>query len=337
MQETSIVIPTYNRPKELARLLEFLFLSGNHAPVWVLDGGSPENQKLNAGTSAKYSVVRHRTYPSASHLGLRIADGLQHVDTPYMTVCADDDFVYPAGLGACAEFLSAHPDYSVALGRVQAISYFKDKLLFNRGILLDDPLGFVGYMAHDKFLQRSLYYFAYTHLGSTPLFYGVRSTDLARRVFGRVTAGMKYTGMELLGVTMMLIEGKAIVLDVGYGLRDYSCVSTSEPLREGSEGYFAAADLDYLRPLFVEDLMRAEHLARAQAERDIDLHMSQFARAEPAGLPAASPAAQPAGQRIRLAARLMRSVFAPVGLGRRYGIPAGTMGALMQAHRNFVR
>lgn len=113
----TIVVPSFNRPAFLARLLGYYEACGAPFPLHILDsshaaGADPRVRKLCAATQAAY-----RRYDAAMLPTLKIADGLQHVTTPYVVLWADDDLMVPRGLAAGVGFLEAHPEFSVAHGR----------------------------------------------------------------------------------------------------------------------------------------------------------------------------------------------------------------------------
>ncbi|MBI4354239.1 MAG: TIGR00180 family glycosyltransferase [Candidatus Omnitrophica bacterium] len=113
----TVLIPTYNRYEELTRLLAYLTSVGRPGRVDVLDSSAhalPEGPLRRA--LAEEGVV-HRRYDPAMPPMEKLADGLAHVTTPYTVVWNDDDFLVPRTLRLGAQFLEAHPDYSLAHGR----------------------------------------------------------------------------------------------------------------------------------------------------------------------------------------------------------------------------
>ena len=334
--DITILVPTRNRPRELLRLLSFLDHAGSRYPVGVLDGSDPAIQEMNVDAVRRFAFARHEAYAAESHLGMRCADALTRTRTPYMVFCADDDFVFPAALEECARFLDANPDHSAVLGNVLSLTYFKDKPVLRDGVLFDDAFRFVGYTAQDRFLQRALYFFAYAYLGTPPLYYGLRRTGVAREAFGHLRASMKYSAMELLSNTITLIRGKVAILPTIFGLRDYSCPATSEPIRDDPRTYLSADDIETLRPSFVAALAESENITTDIAARDIDLYLTQWA---PRGWSSPHLASRPLtrARKLGMGLRLMESIFHPAALAARHGLPLATVSCLLRAQRAFVR
>jgi glycosyltransferase domain-containing protein len=266
----TVVIPTYNRPLELARLLHFQREAGSSLRILVLDGSAEDVAASNASTCATFPNVTHRQYPSQLHFGLRIAEGLRMVTTPYTLICADDDFYFPAGVVEAAKFLDAHPDYSSAGGTVLTMRYYRQLPLVRGGFALGTDLDHGHRFDHGRFVNRALYYFAYTMIGALPLFYSLRRTDQARRAFSLVTATIKYSSVELVSVGMQLIEGKLAKLPVAFGVRDYSTVATRDAQRDDAVTYIPRVDLDLIRPMLTEALMVSEGSSRELAGYLID-------------------------------------------------------------------
>jgi len=332
----TIVVPTRNRPNELARLLEFLSYEGNRFPVLILDGSAAEVQVANARTAATFSFVEHQAHTPDSHLGMRCAQGVGSVATAYMVFCADDDFVFPEALAACARFLDAYPDHSSVIGNVLSLSYLKDKFLLRNGVLLGDPFRFVGYSAHAKFLQRALYFCAYSYLGTPPLYYGLRRTSVTREAFSHMNAGMKYSSMELLSNSFAFIRGKVSVLPLVFGLRDYSCPATREPMRDDPETYLAKADVEHMRPALVAALAESESLTQELAAVYVDLYLTQW-RPPDWAEPDQAVVGLTFSDKVAMALKLVLSTLAPDALAAKHHIDTRTMRSLMHSQANFVR
>lgn len=122
----TIVIPTYDRPAFLGRLLRYYADSGTTRPIVVADSSADEAKQLNRDVIASLDSLEvshfdhyaHDTSPYA-----KLADAAAHVATPYSVVCADDDFTTEWGIGECAAYLAANPDYSIAQGYCVVFSF----------------------------------------------------------------------------------------------------------------------------------------------------------------------------------------------------------------------
>jgi glycosyltransferase domain-containing protein len=113
----TVVIPTYNRPALMLRLVRYYVQRAPWISLLVLDSSRPAVAEENARALEKLGAsVRHMTFADTTEPAAKISAGLATVDTPYASLCADDDLVFPDGLREAIEFLEAHPDYVAAHG-----------------------------------------------------------------------------------------------------------------------------------------------------------------------------------------------------------------------------
>jgi glycosyltransferase domain-containing protein len=266
----TIVVPTYNRPKMLDRLLSFLHSLGCPYPVLVLDGSSAENKPLVEKSVSRFSFVSLQAYPSELHAGLRFSDGLNNVSTEYVVFCADDDFVFPKAIASCVRHLDEHRDYAAATGEVRALIYGTKGRMGARAFALPERLGNVICLDQDQFILRSQICWTMAFVGSVPLFYSVRRTAEARHAFSMVTPEMKYSSTELVTNASLLISGKVAILPELFGLRDYASEPVRDVLRDNPVAYFEERDLLDIREKLLPLLQQAEQMTRADAEYCID-------------------------------------------------------------------
>lgn len=104
----TIIIPTYNRHRQLKRLLEYY--SSSHLPILVADSTSTPFPEAKYYRNVKY--FHYPNYPYAKKLPLIY----KKVKTKYVLFCADDDFVIPASIKDCVNFLEKNPSYNSAHG-----------------------------------------------------------------------------------------------------------------------------------------------------------------------------------------------------------------------------
>jgi glycosyltransferase domain-containing protein len=113
----TILIPTYNRPALVQRLMRYYARRAPTFKLLVLDSSKPDIIRQNADTAAALGpLVRHVPFPDDPPPGGKIVRGLGLVDTPFVSLCADDDLVFPGALEASNDFLERNPDYVSAHG-----------------------------------------------------------------------------------------------------------------------------------------------------------------------------------------------------------------------------
>jgi glycosyltransferase domain-containing protein len=114
----TLLIPTMNRPEFVARLLRYYASVGYKGRVSIGDSSGPEG--VSAALAAVKSVAGALDVDYAEYPGLGLADCwkamIDRLTTPYAAYLADDDFLVPAAVEQCAQFLSERPDYAAAHG-----------------------------------------------------------------------------------------------------------------------------------------------------------------------------------------------------------------------------
>lgn len=117
LRSFTLLIPTYNRPADLGRLLAYLARRGAAFPIHVLDSSEPAARDANAAVVARLDLdVRIRNFDGSTHPFEKFWRGSEEVTTEFCALCADDDIVMVDALPALTGFLSAHPDFSAAHG-----------------------------------------------------------------------------------------------------------------------------------------------------------------------------------------------------------------------------
>jgi glycosyltransferase domain-containing protein len=270
-EKATILIPTYNRPKELHRLLQFLKLSSNAYPIVVLDGSTQANQQINRKVIAKFENIACPDFPENMHMSLRIAAGLNdYVTTSYSIICADDDYVIPATIAHCINFLDTHPDYSTANGYTRCLAYPKKHTQHGFFALINHlrhPLD----LDQPTFLARYLNLIAFTAAGCPPLFYALRRTEQARKIFNYIPASFKYSSQELLSDALTSLWGKSTTLPHLLTIRDYSSETTRDANREDPVYYFSQEDAVLVREILKQELSNSpERLSEELIEYTLD-------------------------------------------------------------------
>ena len=114
----TFVVPTWQRPGFLNRLLTYYATVSCEFPILIADSSEPDVHRKNLQT-----VHRFR---DSLDLELRFFDlgvtekcnaVVEFVKTPYLAFSADDDFQIPRVMRKSAEFLDRHKDYQTCSGR----------------------------------------------------------------------------------------------------------------------------------------------------------------------------------------------------------------------------
>ncbi len=116
LADVTVLVPTRNRPRFLARLLGHLEgMAGVRA--LVVDSSDPGPAAEVAGiVAARAGGVELLALSRPTTQFAALALGAEKVTTPYVLRCSDDDLPVAAGLTAARDELAAAPDLGVAMG-----------------------------------------------------------------------------------------------------------------------------------------------------------------------------------------------------------------------------
>jgi glycosyltransferase domain-containing protein len=202
MQDFTLVIPTYNRPKLLEALLSYLGANQPPCRIIILDSSQPRSRAANRKIVERTTLnLNYEEFPSEMHPFDKFREGVHKVKTEFCALCADDDLVVLEGVERCLEVLKCNPQASVAQG------YSFSFLCRHNG---DMDLG-------------NILYFSSTIDDATPLArlgkvfaryqaatYGNYRTPVLQRIFDTVKPMTSILSRELLGSALAAIEGQMI-------------------------------------------------------------------------------------------------------------------------------
>lgn len=106
----TIVIPTHCRHGYLKRCVDWFTRCGY--PIVVADSTSAPWRVPSGLANVNYVHV-----PGGFEVYIKkLLQALNHVNTPFVAFCADDDLILPSGLDQSVDFLKTNPDYSFCQG-----------------------------------------------------------------------------------------------------------------------------------------------------------------------------------------------------------------------------
>jgi len=222
MAEATIIIPTYNRPNYLQRVLDYYHKYGKDFDIIVADSSSKENKKLNkeiilSFPSLNIQYIDKYSEEISSHR--KFADMVNYVKEKYCLFCADDDFVTPNGIKDSIDFLEKNPDFTVVHGcyitfwlkteKERGSQFFWETRYLNQSITFPDP--------KDRLIRHLSQY-------SQPTTYGVHRTDFLKMIYKELLnseTDLVVFG-EMLPSMLDLIYGKMKCLNILYMARQAS-------------------------------------------------------------------------------------------------------------------
>jgi glycosyltransferase domain-containing protein len=228
MLDYTLVIPTFNRPKELRALLRYYQTKGNPFPILVLESSSdPEALVNNNETISGHDGVASITFDPQTNLAAKVAEGLNSVSTRFASLCADDDVVFVKGLELAIDELREDGGLVAAHG-----------VYFNFKRKDDDPLALNVAVEYQKvnpnagrvgarLMQMGLHY--------ESQFYAVFETDCLKTVFDKSAQLDSLHYQELFQAFSATMLGRSVRLDVPYAGRHSG--PAAEPDRENWQTY----------------------------------------------------------------------------------------------------
>ncbi len=264
--EISLIIPTYNRPHFLGRLLRYYRKLKFPHLIVVADSSPTPACVMNQEFIAPYSNdlnIHYKLFSPDTLPNTKIPQMLGKVASEYAVICADDDFIVPNAIEQCVRYLQANPDYSVVRGRSALINC-------QSSTYRDSPYGLV--TGAGPYTQRTIDFDDVrlrlpNHLMNyTTTFYSVhRRSDLIQNLC--VTGDLTHFD-ELLPSCLSLIQGKVKCLDVLYTVRQ----AAHKPEYPGSDLYDWLINPDWLssyqifRDRLVEELVHQDEITTEKAQ-----------------------------------------------------------------------
>jgi glycosyltransferase domain-containing protein len=209
MRDFTLLIPTYNRPRLLAALLEYLETEKADCRVLILDSSRPEllaaNRKRVAGSSLDAEFAE---FPDLDPTD-KWRRGLHAVTTPFCAFCADDDLVILGGMRRCLDAIRSTPAASVVQGH--SFSFLPRP---DGDIELNNIVYFRPTIGDGTPLRRLDSLFRQYQAPS----YGVFRAPALRRIFDALPPTAQILTRELMWSALAAIEGQLVRLpDFSYG------------------------------------------------------------------------------------------------------------------------
>ena len=205
----TLIIILHNRHDNLDRLLEYYKkFSGS---IIVADSSVEVHHFKNPSFSHNYLYTPGLTFTE------KIEKALGKVTTPYVVMCADDDFIVSESIFKCVDFLENNKNYAVAQGI--CISYRITRfpiIKIEFGKMYSDHC--IDIASDDPFLRLQELFSSYRSV-----MYALHRTDTLKLAFKNAGAVIKNLYLnEYLTALIPLISGKSKELPILYQVREYT-------------------------------------------------------------------------------------------------------------------
>jgi len=158
-----------------------------------------------------YKNLQYHNYPGLPFCE-KMAKIFHHVITPYVVLCADDDFIIPSAINYSLKFLDANPKYCSVQGHCVAFSKVEKVQVYP---LYQEHFGYDinGTTAKERINQS---FNPYMHQ-----FYSVHRTENLKFFFQEIHSQFTNQAMGELGMVLIsAINGKHKILPIFYTARD---------------------------------------------------------------------------------------------------------------------
>ncbi len=203
----SILIPTINRSEFLLRALNYYHIINYDGQIIIGDSSDEECHKdaIRKAISEKFTSLKilYTHYPKDKYtIHSVFKEMINQAKTPYCVFSGDDDFLVPAGLYKCVDFLENNSGYSAAHGLRLDLSVENDLVYGNvdnikitPGLILDSE-------------QASERWVAYMRNGYSTQYY-VHPTYIWREMYMYIDeTPTRFFGEELLPCSLTALLGK---------------------------------------------------------------------------------------------------------------------------------
>jgi glycosyltransferase domain-containing protein len=206
LDDYTLIIPTYNRSGDLARLLRYLERHDADFRILVLDSSSDEMKQRNEVTIGRSALhLRHELLDASIHPFEKFRLGATLVETEFCSLCADDDLVLPQSLSEIVSALRDDRTHAVAHGW-----YFT--------FYLTDHFGITSIVYRGESIDSESALLRVRQLLKTyeALTYGVHRTDILRTVLDEVRGLDSILFREVGAGVLTVARGKSLRVPVLY-------------------------------------------------------------------------------------------------------------------------
>ena len=233
LEDCTIVIPTFNRPSHLRRLLRYYEGIDVRLSILVADSSPDDVKVVNRECISAFKnmdYLHYIAYNPSIHPMKKLNDAVRQVSTPFVVYCGDDDFLIPSGILAAMEFMYSNLDYNVAEGLYYSFQETSSKkILFGKNSLYTSIV-IDGAIAKTRLLQYAKSY-------GPPLFYAVYKTPFIQQINAyALESGLipDEINIDPFNYCLVILEMLTAIytrtanLPVLYSLRNFSAVGESD-------------------------------------------------------------------------------------------------------------
>jgi glycosyltransferase domain-containing protein len=229
LENHTVVIPTFNRPKLLRRLVGYYSARAPMLNLLVLDSSAPNLSADNERALQSHGRCKYVRFPSNTPVASKLFDGLSLVRTPFVSCCADDDVVVPSGIRDALALLASKPECIAAHGLYVSFHEHRSDLRIESA--------YMGQSIDGNFFGSRLLQLCQNY---ESMFYAVFRTADLHDIFSQVKSIPTLHYQELFQSAATLIKGKSERLPRFYGARQMG--APAEPDRNRWQTFYWFSD-----------------------------------------------------------------------------------------------
>lgn len=223
INDFTIVIPTFNRPDYLKRILEFY--QNYNVNIKIFDSSINRfDSDMLLKSNTEYIHV-----PNMEPLDKAIY-ALEYVFSKYMVFCADDDFIFINAIKKCSDFLNNNNDYVCVQGELISFKYFKEDSNIEYKIETYFPI--IKHSSFSESITDRFFSFSAPYRHS---FYGVHRVNNILYIY-KLIKKYKLTEpflLELVQAILLTLSGKILTFnDCIYHLREMMKITSSRKYQD---------------------------------------------------------------------------------------------------------
>ena len=180
LSELTIIIPTYNRPLELERAIEYW--RDMPVTVHILDGTPKPSFEIGTIVSGLVNLTYH-SLPTKAHqkfmenYALRVNEGMSLIKTKFAALLADDDFFTVQGLSEALGILSSNDKVDAVIGKCATYHFDKNSIVWGKKYL--------NWIPNDLLKDESLAVRVENDAGKHGIYYGILRSEKLKEIHTR--------------------------------------------------------------------------------------------------------------------------------------------------------
>jgi glycosyltransferase domain-containing protein len=251
MNQLTFLLPLKNRAD-----YSITWLQHNINPdydYFIADGSSDDSNE-NLFSNLNLPNLTYKRYPEDKTVGVflsKVWDAMRQIDTPYLMMCDNDDFLNFYGIPGCLDALAAHPEAVCAGGPLVGVSHIRksdSKILYSLPFKIVPSSAKLNGKAGFEALQQM--FRDYSHM-----YYNVFRTVVCREIWqdiNRLEIENVFL-MELLQAELTFCHGKYIETGANHYIRLTN--PTSSVAKSAGEN-----DISHFQKIYFDEAYRTEAL-----------------------------------------------------------------------------